>query len=63
MSLKKTSSTFVPTISYGRQDGIRTHGGPDPVTPLAGERLQPLGHLSTISFIGYRLRFQEVLRE
>ncbi len=35
----------------GGEDGIRTHEGGLVPTPLAGERLKPLGHLSTA---GYR---------
>ena len=31
----------------GGEGGIRTHDGLLTHTPLAGERLQPLGHLST----------------
>ena len=30
----------------GGEDGIRTHEAVLPLTPLAGERLRPLGHLS-----------------
>ena len=33
---------------YGGEGGIRTLDGISPHTPLAGERLQPLGHLSII---------------
>ncbi len=32
--------------SNGGEDGIRTHEGLLTLTPLAGERLKPLGHLS-----------------
>ena len=35
---------------HGGQDGIRTHERVAP-TPLAGEHLRPLGHLSTYSCI------------
>ncbi len=31
---------------FGGEGGIRTHEGRLTLTPLAGERLQPLGHLS-----------------
>lgn len=31
---------------YGGEDGIRTHDTLLTYTPLAGERLRPLGHLS-----------------
>lgn len=33
-------------IGYGGEDGIRTHETLLESTPLAGERLRPLGHLS-----------------
>ena len=34
------------TLKDGGEGGIRTHDGRLTHTPLAGERLQPLGHLS-----------------
>ena len=41
-----TISLFKKT---GREEGIRTLDGLLTHTPLAGERLQPLGHLSGVS--------------
>ena len=37
---------------YGGEGGIRTLDGRLTHTPLAGERLQPLGHLSGIRRVG-----------
>lgn len=37
----------------GGKDGIRTHETCNRFTPLAGEPLQPLGHLSIFSFFIY----------
>ena len=36
---------------YGGEDGIRTHEKLLTSTPLAGERLRPLGHLSVPRWI------------
>ena len=54
----RNTSNF--TKKSGGQDGIRTHETGTPPTPLAGERLQPLGHLSTSGFkwLGLRLQVQ-----
>ena len=41
------------TRLYGGEGGIRTLDGLLTHTPLAGERLQPLGHLSVISTINF----------
>ncbi len=38
-------------MECGGEGGIRTHEEVIPLTPLAGERLQPLGHLSKKTLI------------
>ena len=40
------ASNGVESATNGGEDGIRTHDTVLPYTPLAGERLRPLGHLS-----------------
>ena len=40
------SKTVIRELKTGGERGIRTLDGVLPHTPLAGERLQPLGHLS-----------------
>ncbi len=50
---KKTA--FGGFLFSGGEGGIRTHDGLLTHTPLAGERLQPLGHLSNMLLLQYRL--------
>ena len=44
----------------GGEEGIRTLETGAPPTPLAGERLRPLGHLSVDGFSRYNKRIQAV---
>ena len=46
---------------YGGEEGIRTLDAGLPHTPLAGERLRPLGHLSTAVDRQGELGFQVIL--
>ena len=50
-------------LDNGGEDGIRTHDGLSTHTPLAGERLQPLGHLSTDVYAAENCRIQDVSGE
>ena len=47
VSLPKTPEGWAINRSNGGEEGIRTLDTLLTHTPLAGERLQPLGHLST----------------
>ena len=49
-----------PTSAYGGEEGIRTLDALLTHTPLAGERLRPLGHLSTHRCSKSRLRLQSL---
>ena len=44
--------------SYGGERGIRTLDRGLTYTPLAGERLQPLGHLSGVNIVTLKVRRQ-----
>jgi hypothetical protein len=66
-TLENTSVTglFRSPMNYGEQrvggwGGIRTHEGLLTLTPLAGERLQPLGHLSADVYMVVSLGFQDI---
>ncbi len=43
---KPEKHCYINNLNRGGEGGIRTHEGLLTLTPLAGERLQPLGHLS-----------------
>ena len=43
---RKFSKSAALVADYGGEEGIRTLDAGLPHTPLAGERLRPLGHLS-----------------
>ena len=49
---KTPASAGVLTIIYGGERGIRTLDTLLTYTPLAGARLQPLGHFSVIVLVG-----------
>ena len=49
-------------LQRGGEEGIRTLDTGSPYTPLAGERLRPLGHLSTAVDSEGRHPFQAELR-
>ena len=44
-------------LTYGGDSGIRTHDALLAHTPLAGEHLQPLGHVSSRAATGRSLHF------
>ena len=45
--LRRRHGPFKSSNKNGGEEGIRTLDTGSPYTPLAGERLRPLGHLST----------------
>src|SRR5690606_30531625 len=54
-SVGVTCSKSLKNRPSGGEDGIRTHETLLRSTPLAGERLRPLGHLSIVRWIKKRL--------
>ena len=50
-SVDRCSIQLSYECKIGGEGGIRTHDEVLPHTPLAGERLQPLGHLSTLFIV------------
>ena len=55
LSFRHKKRDFVPCLAPGGEGGIRTLDRGLAYTPLAGERLQPLGHLSGFIFVVIQL--------